>query len=192
MPLESWIQHSRVNEFLYDWQTLIAGLAALLAALVAVGVPEWRARTALRASVASEIRLYVELLIDARDRLVSGKEAFLSGASPDRDFDWAVLPPPVVYPAAADRLGHVRRPTAANVVNFYGNIERVNFTVRALSNEPTEKVSANTYSTLIHVFESAYRESLPLLSELPLDERDADFKAKIAKWDAERPPERAP
>jgi hypothetical protein len=186
MPLENWIQHSRVNEFLYDWQTLIAGLVALLAAFIAVGVPEWRARTALRASLAGEIRLYVELLTDARDRLVSGKKAFLSGASPDRDFDWAVLPPPVVYPAAADRLGHVGRPSAADVVNFYANVERANFTVRVMSNEPTEKVSANTYSTLIAVFESAYRESLPLLSELPSDERDADFRAKVAEWDAER------
>jgi hypothetical protein len=32
MPLESWIQHSRVNEFLYDWQTVIAGVLALVAA----------------------------------------------------------------------------------------------------------------------------------------------------------------
>jgi hypothetical protein len=33
MPLESWIQHSRVNEFLYDWQTVIAGALAVVAAL---------------------------------------------------------------------------------------------------------------------------------------------------------------
>jgi hypothetical protein len=32
MPLESWVQHSRVDQFLYDWQTLIAGVLAVLAA----------------------------------------------------------------------------------------------------------------------------------------------------------------
>ena len=31
MPLENWIQHSRVDQFLYDWQTVIAGVLALLA-----------------------------------------------------------------------------------------------------------------------------------------------------------------
>ena len=33
MPLEHWIQHCTVARVLYDWQTLIAGVLALLAAL---------------------------------------------------------------------------------------------------------------------------------------------------------------
>jgi hypothetical protein len=33
MPLEDWIQHSRMNQFLYDWQTLIAGILAVFAAV---------------------------------------------------------------------------------------------------------------------------------------------------------------
>jgi hypothetical protein len=32
--------------------------------------------------------------------------------------------------------------------------------------------------------------SLPLLSELPFDNRDAEFRAEIAEWGAARPPER--
>jgi hypothetical protein len=32
MPLEDWIQHSKVTQFLYDWQTLAAGILAILAA----------------------------------------------------------------------------------------------------------------------------------------------------------------
>jgi hypothetical protein len=36
MPLEGWIQHSRVDQFLYDWQTVIAGVLALVAALVTI------------------------------------------------------------------------------------------------------------------------------------------------------------
>jgi hypothetical protein len=31
MPLEDWVRHSRHDMFLYDWQTLIAGVLALLA-----------------------------------------------------------------------------------------------------------------------------------------------------------------
>ena len=38
MPLEVWIQHSRVDQFLYDWQTVIAGGLALLAGVIAVCV----------------------------------------------------------------------------------------------------------------------------------------------------------
>jgi hypothetical protein len=172
-------------DWLDHWQTLIAGLTALLAAFIAVVIPEWRARKALRASLAGEIRLYVDLLIEARCRLTKGKEEFRSGKQTHLDLrDWTVLPPPVVYPAAADRLGHVRRPSAANVVEFYANIERANFTVRALSNKPTENVSVEV---LIDLFEVACRTSLPLLSEFPFDKRDAEFRATISKWDAERP-----
>jgi NRAMP (natural resistance-associated macrophage protein)-like metal ion transporter len=39
-----------IEGLLDHWQTAIAGSVALLAALIAVGIPEWRARTALRAS----------------------------------------------------------------------------------------------------------------------------------------------
>ena len=40
MGMEDWIQHSTVARFLYDWQTLIAGVLALLAARIADGHPE--------------------------------------------------------------------------------------------------------------------------------------------------------
>ncbi len=33
MPMEDWIQHSIAARFLYDWQTLVAGFLAVLAAL---------------------------------------------------------------------------------------------------------------------------------------------------------------
>src|SRR5208337_4273249 len=49
MPLEDWIQHCKVTQFLYDWQTLIAGvLAGVLALLVA-----WRT---IRATIRSANR----------------------------------------------------------------------------------------------------------------------------------------
>ena len=172
-----WIDH---------WQTLIAGLVALLAAVIAVGGSEWRARKALRASLASEIRLYVDLLIKTRETLMRREEKFLSGKQPQRDFrDLAVLHPPTVYPAAAaGTMGLLRRPRAAAVVAFYASVERVNFSARAMSNEPDAKVSVWNYSALTDQIEEACRASLPLLSEFPFDKRDAYLKAKIAKWDA--------
>ena len=45
----------------------------------------------------------------------------------------------------------------------------------------------SNYSTLIEKIEEACRASLPLLSELPFDKRDAEFRAIITKWDADRP-----
>ena len=36
MPLENWIQHSRLDQFLYDWQTVIAGVLALAAGVLTV------------------------------------------------------------------------------------------------------------------------------------------------------------
>jgi hypothetical protein len=32
MPIEGWIEHWKLAQFLYDWQTLIAGVLAVLAA----------------------------------------------------------------------------------------------------------------------------------------------------------------
>ena len=44
MPLEVWIQHSRVDQFLYDWQNLIAGGLALTAGILTVVVTIWAIR----------------------------------------------------------------------------------------------------------------------------------------------------
>jgi hypothetical protein len=184
MPLEDWIPQCQVARFLYDWQTIIAGLAALLAAFIAVVIPEWRAREALRASLATEIRLYVDLLIKTRDILARSREEFRSGKQPQRDLAaLAILHSPTVFPAAAGgTMGLSRRPRGAAVVEFYATVERLNFAARAISNVPSEKVEMSNYSTLIEKFEEACCASLPLLSELPFDERDAVFRTEIAKW----------
>jgi hypothetical protein len=50
MPLESWIQHSRVDQFLYDWQTVIAGVLALIAAFGTVWVTRHTANKQIAAS----------------------------------------------------------------------------------------------------------------------------------------------
>jgi hypothetical protein len=84
----------------------------------------------------------------------------------------------------------LKRTRAAAVVDFYSTIERFNLIAKAMSNEPTEKVSPSNYSVLIEAIEEACRMSLPLLSELPFVNRDAEFRAEIAEWGAARPPER--
>jgi hypothetical protein len=198
IPVETPWHFTTPLDALDHWQSLAAGFVALVAALIAIFGAEFFARCkerreiqALRASLAGEIRLYFDLLTETRQILTIRKEEFHSGEQPQRRIRELVLQPPIAYPVAADKLGLVRRPRAADVVNFYAMIERVNFAVRTMSNEPAEKISLSDYSVLIGLIELACRASLRLLSQLPFDERDAEFRAKIAKWDAERPRERA-
>ena len=107
MPIEDWVQHSKVDRFLYDWQTLITGLAAIVAALIAVFGAEFfawlRARRedkAVRASLAVEIRSLLNVLIDTHEILTLMEfptgQSVASAAKPPR---------PTVYPATADRIG---------------------------------------------------------------------------------------
>jgi hypothetical protein len=49
-----------VPDALDHWQTALAGFAALLAAFIAVVVPEWRARKALRAAMQGQDVVYAE------------------------------------------------------------------------------------------------------------------------------------
>ena len=76
MPLEGWIRHCPVAQFFYDWQTIIAGLAALLAAIITVWVTlrvEQRASRrevdALRKSLGTELRLHIGTALVVYDGL---------------------------------------------------------------------------------------------------------------------------
>ena len=84
MPLESWVHHSAGWAFLYDWQTLLAGLIAIAAAGIAVGGAEFFARRranreidAIRLSLAIEIRWLIAVLLETHQVLtrLSGKGA---------------------------------------------------------------------------------------------------------------------
>jgi hypothetical protein len=67
MPLENWVHHSALWPFLYDWQTLLAGLLALGAALWTISVTRSAANSqieaanqqvaAARAQIATDVRL---------------------------------------------------------------------------------------------------------------------------------------
>jgi hypothetical protein len=50
MPLEDWIRHSRHDMFLYDWQTLIAGVLALLAGIGTVWMTRHIANKQIKAA----------------------------------------------------------------------------------------------------------------------------------------------
>jgi hypothetical protein len=77
---------------------------------------EWREIKALRASLAAEIRLYVELPIKTREILKTIEPQFGPGEQQSKQGDLrdlAALHPPTVYPAAAERSGALERPRAA-------------------------------------------------------------------------------
>ena len=101
---------------LFDhWQTVIAGFAALIAALIAVGGSEWRARKAVRAMLASEARLYVGHLIKAREMLKRLEPSFLNGARRQHDLrDLAVL----LAQPASPRATTPARPSPKPLVIF--------------------------------------------------------------------------
>jgi hypothetical protein len=193
-----WIDH---------WQTLIAGVLALVAAWLTIratkraAAEEIKASQAqtettvrlerervssevetLRKSLAVEIRQYIDILIKTREilRRLSGPEKRML-AGDLRSV--AVFYPPTVYPASADRIG-LLGPLAVSVTSFYTTLERLNFTARLITNDPEELVSCENIEEVASLLEQACRTSLPLLSELPFDERDADFRAIIAKWGA--------
>jgi hypothetical protein len=193
-----WIDH---------WQTLIAGVLALVAAWLTIratkraAAEEIKASQAqtettvrlerervssevetLRKSLAVEIRQYIDILIKTREilRRLSGPEKRML-AGDLRSV--AVFYPPTVYPASADRIG-LLGPLAVSVTSFYTTLERLNFTARLITNDPEELVSRENIEEVASLLVQACRTSLPLLSELPFDERDADFRAIIAKWGA--------
>jgi hypothetical protein len=73
MPLENWIQHCKVAQFLYDWQTLAAGILAVLAA---VGTIWATIRSAGREIKASQAQTAVaQKQIDTTVRLEQMREA---------------------------------------------------------------------------------------------------------------------
>ena len=142
-------RYTTFPEALDHWQSLVAGLLAFVAAVIVVVGSEWRARKALRASLASEVRLYVDHLIKLREMLTRLEPSFVDEGAARRQYDLrdlTALYPPTVYPAAAaGTMGLLSRPSAADVVDFYATVERLKTTARLMSNEPNENAALELF-----------------------------------------------
>jgi hypothetical protein len=141
MPLEGWIQHCPVAQFFYDWQTIIAGLAALLAAIITVWVTlrvERRASRrevdALRKSLGTELRLHIGTALVVYDGLYGlfrSKKPITARMVENK----SQMAAPIIYPANAGKIGllgaeamdvmrvydllETARNGAARLMNFY-------------------------------------------------------------------------
>ena len=79
MPSEDWIQHWKVAQFLYDWQTLIAGVLAVLAAWRTIRATTKSANREIDASKAQTAVAQKEIETTVRleqDRVASEARAF--------------------------------------------------------------------------------------------------------------------
>jgi hypothetical protein len=151
MPLESWIQHSRVNEFLYDWQTVIAGFVALVAALITVWVTlrvERRASRreldALRKSLAVELRLQIVSAFDIYEGVRGLGTAKMMESKSQMPFPITArmmesksrTPAPIIYSANAGKIGLLGA-EAMDVVIVYTLLEGARDSVARLMTSAT-------------------------------------------------------
>lgn len=170
------------------WQSLVAGGLALLAAVIVVCGGEFFARckerrevAAIRTSLGVEIRHFVVIVILTRKVLISSRSAFKKGAqiTASQLKLLAELPEPVIFPAIANRIGHLG-PLAGSVVAFYAKIEQIKYSVKVVA----DPVEMRNFNDLTKEFEQTCRESRLLLNALPVDvdkatDTDTDINAEI-------------
>jgi hypothetical protein len=179
--------------FLYDWQTLIAGMLAVGAAVITVGISEGysrrreRAQTeAIKASLGVEIKAILGVMLEAHKEL-SGLRGHPQASSVKIATEF---PEPAVYRATADRIGLLGE-IAPAVTSFYVALDRISIAVRVVTDPPPPRsdisMEPSTYvlgsedlRKIAGLLEQACRTSLPLLSKLPPGEGDDDLRAKIA------------
>jgi hypothetical protein len=112
MPLEGWIQHCPAAQFFYDWQTGLAGLAALLAAIIAVRVTlqierrqAKRELDALRKSLAVEVRLQINRAFNVYEGLRELSSASDGPISARMVESKSRMPAPIIFSANAGKIG---------------------------------------------------------------------------------------
>jgi hypothetical protein len=176
-------------DLLDHWQSLAAGLIAVVAAIIAVGgaelfarLKECREREAILLSLATEVRAYLDLLIRKREiiqRLAPQETLVLLG----RDLKIVgELPSPIVFSASADRIGLLGPRIAAGLTEFYATQEALNLTVRIVAGDPDQAIHRTSLEELAHLFEQACSRALPLLAKLPHEEADATLKKIIESF----------
>jgi hypothetical protein len=184
MSIEGWIQRWKLLQVFHDWQTLIAGVLALLAGLITVRVINKQIETtvrlerervasereAIRIALAEEIWWLLRHLLDTHKAL---KElSALPRQWKARDVrDFLRLREPVIYPAIAAKIGFIPK-LAPYVVAFYGNIEHIRSHVRIATADPAETLNSTKLDEIAALLEQAFQENaLPLLNQLPEDMR---------------------
>jgi hypothetical protein len=176
-------------DLLDHWQSLAAGLVAVFAASIAIGgtelfarLKEHRERNVILLSLAAEVRVYLLVFIRTREIIqrLSPQEAPGIVA---RDLKAVMeLPSPVVFPAAANRIGLLGPRIADGLVRFNATYEAVNLMARITAIDPDGAVDEDTIGRLVSVLERACRDSLPLLAELPHENADAALKKTIESF----------
>jgi hypothetical protein len=126
--MPSYVVTSYFGQFVDHWQSLIAGVFALFAAIAAVLLAIWNERrkakrefASLRRSLGVEVRQYTWNACRAHVQL---KALLLQPVSPIPAIfveDKSKLPPPQIYPNAVMRIGEFGD-CAANIVLFYNRI----------------------------------------------------------------------
>jgi hypothetical protein len=191
----TWLDH---------WQTLAAGILGIVAGSFALFAAWWTAsraeRTsrreacqdteALRRSLAVEIRRIIRILCQTHEGFVAVRAVFMRGGHLPDAVDVVKLTSrahPIVYPAAADRIGRLGHPLAERVVTFYANVKDIQFAGEITATVATRNVSLNELDGLVSLLEGTCREALPLLEELPPDDSDAHLKAAIGAMSGPSP-----
>jgi hypothetical protein len=167
------------------WQTLAAGVLAVLAAVGGTIVAVLAARrevNAMRLSLAVEIRRLVNGLLQAHETfgLTSSENQSLLADDVVKEISRGA---PVVLPAMADRIGLLGFRLAPYVLVFYANLKQLEHAAQlaATLDEPPV-CRPDDLRHLMKLIEDACRQNvLPLLSKLPRDKADPDTerKAKI-------------
>jgi hypothetical protein len=129
MPLEGWIQHCPVAQFFYDWQTGLAGLAALLAAIIAVRVTlqierrqAKRELDALRKSLGAELRQQINRAFHVYEGLRDLSRTADGLISARMVENKSRMPAPIIYSANAGKIGLLEG-DAMGVVIVYTTLE---------------------------------------------------------------------
>jgi hypothetical protein len=196
MPLEDWVRHSRHDMFLYDWQTLIAGVLALIAGLITVREIRKQVETAvrlehervasevdaLRKSFAVELRLQIAtalLVYDGLYGLGFMSQALISGPMVE---DKSRMAAPIIYPANAGKIGLLGA-EAMDVMIVYDLLETArNGAARALVGAPNT-ISPPVVMKAADDFLAACAYARGLLPKLRTGDpsRDANDEALIQK-----------
>jgi hypothetical protein len=180
-------------DLLDHWQSLLAGILALLAAIIAVvvtiGIERRKLRyelTAIRASLAVEFRVILARAYGAHELIKKLAQQTDSSITSRQLKSLSHMPVPIIYRANAGRVGLLGE-GAMDVVQFYGVIEVVCAKADELQQSRTpDDISRMVIAGLADGFLTACENGLRILPQLKtavqlLDERDVELIGLIHK-----------